>query len=73
MSKKWLLRVDRHTCVGAGACAAASDAFALDDDYRSSPVAERVDPDPKVLAAARACPVDAISITDAETGASVYP
>lgn len=73
MSQKWLVRVDRNVCIGAGACAAASEQFALDADFRSSAVKDIIDPDAEVLSAARACPVDAISITVAESGESVYP
>lgn len=73
MTQRWQVRVDRNACIGAGACAAASAQFALDQAFRSSVVHDTLDPDPRVLEAARACPVDAISITVVETGESVYP
>lgn len=73
MNKRWKLRVNRRACIGAGACAAASGRFELDDDYRSYAVEEVISPQDEVMAAARGCPVDAISITDADTGEAIYP
>jgi ferredoxin len=70
---KWRLNVDRAICAGTGACTALSDAFALGPDYKSSPTKEVSKTDPLLLSAARACPVDAISIVDIETGELVYP
>jgi ferredoxin len=73
MTKKWLIHVDRTACIGAGACAAATEHFALDGEYRSYALNESVAPSEEILRAAHACPADAISVRDAETGESVYP
>jgi ferredoxin len=53
-------------CIGT-----APDRFAFDDERHSRPVSELVDDDDAVREAAAYCPVEAISLTDAETGAPV--
>ncbi|MFJ9618126.1 ferredoxin [Streptomyces noursei] len=58
------ITVDHEACDGLGQCAlVAPEVFALDDDERlrvaSDPAPELAD---KVVAAARACPVRAISV-----------
>lgn len=55
--------IDRDVCIGAGQCAlAAPKVFTQDDDGLSEllPVPE---PGPMVGEAARACPVQAITVT----------
>jgi ferredoxin len=61
--------VDEFACSGHGDCAAfAPSVFAVDD------IAEvtGTGPDDAILAAARACPAAAITVTD-ETGNQIYP
>jgi ferredoxin len=55
-------------CVGL-----APDAFELTSARQSSPKLAEVDPDDAVLDAAENCPVEAITIKDAVTGAVVFP
>jgi ferredoxin len=51
--------------------AAAPERFAFDAGQHSRPVSELIDEDEAVRDAAASCPVEAISVTDAETGAPV--
>ncbi|MFG2196868.1 ferredoxin [Streptomyces sp. NPDC048639] len=58
--------VDKDACIGAGQCAlAAPNVFTQDDDGFSEllPGSEDVGGDLMVKDAARACPVQAISVT----------
>ena len=50
-------------CVGT-----APQEFAFDDQQRSRPRSESIDPDEAVRDATASCPVEAISLTDAGTG-----
>ena len=67
------VRIDRTLCVGFGDCVTeAPDAFALDEDN----VAIFTRPDAvtreRLLAACAACPVDALTVWDAE-GRQIVP
>ncbi|MDJ1130681.1 ferredoxin [Streptomyces iconiensis] len=74
MGDRWHVEVDRDVCIGSGMCvAAAAEDFRLDGARQSHPVAPDRDPSEAVLAAAEGCPVEAISITLAETGEAVFP
>jgi ferredoxin len=68
----WRVRVDTALCISSGMCVStASERFAFDPDQHSRPVSELIDEDETVRDAATSCPVLAISLTDAETGAPV--
>jgi ferredoxin len=68
----WRVRVAGSRCISSGMCVGmAPDRFRFDDQQHSAPVSELVDNDEAVLDAAASCPVEAISVTDAETGAAV--
>jgi ferredoxin len=68
----WRVRVDTGLCISSGMCVAtAPDRFAFDPGQRSRPVSELIDEDEAVRDAAASCPVEAIAVTDAETGAPV--
>jgi ferredoxin len=68
----WRVRVDAGRCISSGMCVGiAPERFRFDDEQHSRPVSELIDNDEMVLDAAASCPVEAISVTDAETGASV--
>ncbi|QTE02636.1 ferredoxin [Streptomyces cyanogenus] len=59
--------IDKDVCIGAGQCAlAAPGVFTQDDDGYSTllPGSEDGAGDPMVRAAARACPVSAITVRD---------
>lgn len=60
--------IDKDVCIGAGQCAlSAPRVFTQDDDGFSTllPTRENGAGDPMVREAARACPVGAITVTDA--------
>jgi ferredoxin len=64
----WKVAVS-SACIGSGVCAGtAPKHFALGPDGRSHPLASPVEPDDAVLGAAASCPMEAIAVTDAETG-----
>jgi len=66
---RWQLVVDHELCIGSGTCiATAPEWFAYDAHQRSSPAAATVEPDDSVLDAAASCPLQAIVVTDADTG-----
>ncbi|MBM4792596.1 ferredoxin [Streptomyces sioyaensis] len=61
------ITIDNHTCIGAGQCAlTAPGVFTQDDDGYGELLPGREDGagDPLVREAARACPVQAITVTD---------
>jgi ferredoxin len=70
MSRRWHVTVARGTCVGSAVCTGiAPGRFTLDEQQqRSRPAHALMDPDEAVLDAAASCPVEAISVVDADTG-----
>jgi ferredoxin len=69
MTERWSVRVDRGVCIGSGMCVgAAPEEFAFDEQQRSRPLSESIDPDAAVRDAAASCPVEAISLTGADSG-----
>lgn len=68
------IEVDRELCFGFGDCVdSAPGVFELDDENKSIVVdPDAADRDDLVMAA-QDCPVDAIILTDRETGEQVYP
>jgi ferredoxin len=69
----WRLEVG-DVCIGSGVCAGTAPRhFRLGDDHRSYPVDSPVEPDEAILGAAESCPVEAILVTDADTGETVEP
>jgi len=59
------LRIDRTLCVGFGDCVTeAPEAFELDDEDIAVFVRPEAVERDRLLAACRACPVDAITVTD---------
>lgn len=74
MGDRWHVEVDRDICIGSGMCVGSAPAeFQLDEARRSRPVEQERDPSETVLAAAESCPVEAISITLADSGEAVFP
>ena len=64
----WKLSVS-PACIGSGVCAGTAPRhFEIGPDGHSA-----VEPDDAVLGAAASCPMEAITVTDAETGAPVEP
>jgi ferredoxin len=69
---RWVIAVDKSTCIGSTVCVAtAPGRFALDEEQRSGPVEAQIAPDEAVRDAAACCPVEAISLVDADTGEPV--
>lgn len=74
MGDRWQVEVDRRVCIGSGMCAAAApDGFRLDSARQSHPVAPEAEAGEGVLAAAEGCPVEAITLTVADSGEAVFP
>lgn len=74
MGDRWRVEVDRSLCIGSGMCVVtAPGGFALDTARQSHPTAPESDADEKVLEAAEGCPVEAITITLAHSGETVFP
>ena len=69
---RWVVAVDKSTCIGSAVCVGtAPGRFELDDRQRSGPVTAEIDPDEAVRDAAASCPMEAISLVDAGTGEPV--
>lgn len=61
------VEVDLHLCVGFGDCVEVSpDSFALDAEGLAEFVAPEEEIRERLLEACRSCPVDAITVRDAE-------
>jgi ferredoxin len=62
--------IDEGSCIAQGDCVELlPDVFELDDCAR----VVGPGPDEAILAAARGCPVEAITVIDSESGEQVYP
>jgi ferredoxin len=69
---RWHVAVDKGTCIGSAICVGtAPGRFELDAQQRSGPVAAQIAPNEAVRDAAASCPVEAISLVDADTGEPV--
>ncbi len=71
---KYNIRIDRELCIGDGACCGeAPNTFEMDSDN----IAVIKDPvghsDEETLQAAQVCPVDAIILTETDSGVQVWP
>jgi ferredoxin len=67
----WKLTVSSG-CIGSGVCAGTAPRhFTIGPDGRSRPLASPVEPDDIVLGAAANCPMEAIEVTDTETGTPI--
>jgi ferredoxin len=71
---KYKIEVDRDLCVGDGACCnEAPQVFEMDDESIAVVLSTDGNTPEEILAAAQSCPVDAIILTNAETGEKVWP
>lgn len=67
-------RVDHDLCVGSTMCVQFADQhFELDDDRQSVYVAGETDDRDTVLEAAANCPMEAITVTDVDSGEVLFP
>ncbi len=74
MPRKLKITVDTNVCVGNAMCEHfAANTFALNEDRQSMVANPDGDPEEKVLEAAENCPVSAITVSDAETGETLFP
>lgn len=71
---KYKIEIDRELCIGDGACVGeAPDTLEMDDENIAVVTNTAGNSDEEILQAAQVCPVDAIILTDAETGEKVWP
>jgi ferredoxin len=74
MSGHWDVTVDRRVCVRTGLCAASAPAeFELDERGQGHPTSATLTASATVMDVAESCPVEAITITDSDTGKRVFP
>lgn len=71
---KLKIAVDKNTCIASGDCAETAPAvFDFDGDGKSEVVNPEGAPEQIVLAAAKSCPVRAITVINEETGEQLFP
>ena len=74
MSRRLEIRVDHGLCVGNAMCLATAPGVFEHNEKRQSEVVDPAgDPEEKVLEAAANCPVSAITVEDADSGAPLFP
>lgn len=72
-SVSWRVSIS-NDCIGSGMCVALSPAhFALGDDGKSYPLTALTEPLEVILDAAGSCPMEAITVRNAETGEQLAP
>jgi ferredoxin len=66
--------IDREQCIGDDLCVnEAPETFELDDDPKAFILDGPGDGLEYILAAAKSCPVDIITVEDSATGKKLYP
>lgn len=71
---KLTITVNQTKCIGSGDCVETAPAvFQFDAGEKSSVVNPTGASGSTILAAARSCPVKAITIVDADTGVQLFP
>jgi len=71
---KYKIEIDRNTCIGDQLCCSeAPNTFDVDDEGIAVVTNPEGDDGENILAAAKSCPVDCITLYDAETGKKVWP
>lgn len=74
MTERWHAKVDRHVCVRTGLCAAtAPDEFDLDDNGQGRAAGGSLPASQTLRDAAESCPVEAITLSNADSGERVFP
>ncbi|MEU3659975.1 ferredoxin [Streptomyces sp. NPDC032940] len=71
--QRWEVSVDPGRCVGSGVCAAVAGRHFAVRDRRSHVVHPVSEPDEAVLDAAETCPMEAITVREAGSGALLAP
>ncbi|MGO9449931.1 MAG: ferredoxin [Candidatus Binataceae bacterium] len=68
------ITVNKTRCISSGDCVETAPAvFQLDDNEKSDVVNATGAPDATIIAAARSCPVKAITVVNEETGEQLFP
>jgi ferredoxin len=71
---KLKITVNKNRCIASGDCVeTAPSVFELDADGKSEVANQTGAPDGTIIAAARSCPVKAITIVNEETGEQLFP
>jgi ferredoxin len=71
---KYEIKIDRELCIGDGACCGeAPNTFEMDGDNIAVVKDASGHSDEEILQAAQVCPVDAIILTDKQSGEKVWP
>ena len=66
--------VNKDKCISSSDCTETAPAvFQLDNDGKSEVVNATGAPDATIIAAARGCPVKAITVTNDDTGEQLFP
>ncbi|MFD4507320.1 ferredoxin [Streptomyces sp. NPDC058457] len=74
MAERWTVGIDKRMCVRTGLCAAsAPEEFELDEDGQGHARSAILPASEEVLEVAESCPIEAIGITNADTGERVFP
>ncbi len=71
---KLKITVNKNRCIASGDCVeTAPSVFRLDDEGKSEDANENGGTEGTIIAAARSCPVKAITIVNEETGDQLFP
>lgn len=71
---KLKITVSKPKCISSGDCVETAPAvFRLDNDGKSEVANATGAPDGTIIAAARGCPVKAITVVNEETGEQLFP
>ena len=71
---KWKITVNKNKCIASGDCVeTAPSVFRLGNDGKSEVANENGGSEGTILAAARSCPVKAITVVNEETGEQLFP
>ena len=72
--RKYIVEISRDLCIGAASCIAiAANTFMLDEGNKVLIIEGEWEEKEIILAAAKSCPVFAITIKDAATGKQIFP
>lgn len=73
MARRYRIEINREDCTGDALCVdEAPDVFELDDEGIAVVINPNGDPE-EIYSAAEACPTEAITLHDAQTGAKIWP
>ncbi len=71
---KLKITVNKAQCISSGDCVETAPAvFQLDNDGKSEVINPAGAPDGAIVAAARGCPVKAITVVNEESGEQLFP